>query len=442
MQSVDQSLGYQTVKAWKHVIHLSTTLMEVVGKSHPELLRGLIKTLAGLRTSQNFPYETEVDYTLGKAIRVCGPRFLLTQCIPLGVTGRETEPYDLDGSWLLPILRENISHTELGFFVDYFLPLADVCRSRVQQCKEQQDRIGFRVFDLLQRQMWALLPGFCKQPTDIDVSFKRIAKLLGQAITERPDIRMDVMAALRQLVIHAKTDIKVRVEVSRYAKNYLPLLFNLYTTKPASDEEESHRESAYQTIVYFLQVADSALLHSLFDKAGEKLGTSTAARNSEDETEKSAAQFIWESVLALLRALIVYQDPGRVEGFVQLCLPWILGSDARAQKKAYGIVEDIVGADEETECGRHVRENLARIVKLFVTSKDAVKPTSRAPRLRAINRLASLLSPSGPTRRFLSTAALEGVTAVKGVGEKVRSAGFNLLISIGRIFQVIYAKEV
>nr|CAG4641434.1 EOG090X00E0 [Eurycercus lamellatus] len=434
VRSIEQSLGYQTVKAWKYIIHLSTTLIEVVGKSQPELLTGLIQTLAGLRTSPNFPYETEVDYTIGKAVRVCGPRFLL-KCIPLNITGRETEPYDFSSSWLLPILRENICHTELRFFVEYFLPLAQLCRSRITRCKEEQDRVGFRVFDLLQRQMWALLPGFCKYPTDVDVAFKQIAKLLGQIITDRPDIRMDVMAALRQLVIHSKSDEKIRVEISRYAKNYLPLLFNLFTTKSTTDEEESQRESVYQTIVYFLQVADPVLLYSLFDKAKDKLETATGNLKSEEKSVAEENLFVWESVLALLRALVVYQDQERVEGFVQLCLPWILGSEAKAQKKAYRIVEEIVGAEESGQCGQHVRQSLNRIVKLFITSRDAVKPTSRASRLRCLNRLTSLLSSSTVNKRFLASSALEALAVVKGVGEKVRSAAFGLLIAIGRIFQ-------
>jgi ribosomal RNA-processing protein 12 len=84
------------------------------------------------------------------------------------------------------------------------------------------------------------------------------------------------MAALRQLIIHAKTDDKVRAEIARYAKNYIPLLFNLFTTKSKTDLEESQRESVYQTVIYYLQVADAQLLYSIFDKAQEKLTLASA----------------------------------------------------------------------------------------------------------------------------------------------------------------------
>lgn len=436
-RSIEQSLTYQTVKAWKYVIHLSTTLIESVGKSHPEILVNLIKSLASLRVSPRFPHEAEVDFAIGKAIRVCGPRFLL-KCVPLGITGHEKDNYEFAYSWLLPILRENIQNTELGFFISYFLPLAQTCHSRVPQCRDEQDRVGFRIYDLLQRQMWALLPGFCKCPTDAHVAFKQIAKLLGNVLTDRTDIRMEVLAALRQLIIHSKNDEKIRVEVGRYAKNYLPLLFNLFTTKAKTDEEASQRESVFQTIAFYLKVSDTELLYSLFDKAKVKMETASANLKSDDKATAEENLFIWDSVLALLRALVVYQDQERVESFVQLCLPWMMGNEAKPQKKAYRIVEEIVGAEETSQCGRHVRASLNRIIKLFTSSRELVKPTSRASRLRTLSRLIHLIGqqePSALNRRFLMASASEAAMAVKGVGEKVRAAAFTLLLDVGRILQ-------
>lgn len=34
-------------------------------------------------------------------------------------------------------------------------------------------------------------------------SFKSIAKVLGSAIGDRPDLRMDVMSSLRKLIVHS-----------------------------------------------------------------------------------------------------------------------------------------------------------------------------------------------------------------------------------------------
>ena len=442
VRTVETGLGFQFIQAWKYVIYLSTTLIEVVGKNEPQYLSSLLKSLAGLRASPRFPYEAEVDYAIGKAVRISGPRFLL-KCVPLSITGQE-ESYEFTNSWLLPILRENISHTELCFFIEYFLPLAQKCHARVPKCQQEQDRVGFRVFDLLQRQMWALLPGFCKYPTDISTSFKMIARLLGQVISDRADIRMDVMAALRQLIIHSNEDENIRTEISRFAKNYLPLLFNLYTTKAASDEEESHRRSAYETIGYFLQIADPQLLHPLFDAAKSKLenvnaamaaSSSSAGGGGDDQVVSDENKFVWESVLDLLRVLVVRQDSNRIEEFVQLCLPWIMGGEAKAQKKAYRILEQILNSEVEV-CANHVRHNVSRVVKLFTNSREAVKTTSRASRMRSLCRLATLLEPhkTAANGKFLKAAANEAVAGVREVGEKARSAAFALLVKVGQVY--------
>nr|CAG4647640.1 EOG090X00E0 [Moina brachiata]SVE92835.1 EOG090X00E0 [Moina brachiata] len=438
IRMIEQSLNYQTVKAWKYIIHLSTVMIDVVGKHQPDLLKDLIKALTSLRVSPNFPYETEVDYAIGKLVRVCGPKFLL-QCIPLGITGKEKDSYEFAYSWLLPIMRENIQNTELAFFIEYFLPLAQTCKSRVKD----QDRVAPRVYDLIQRQIWALLPGFCKFPTDVDAAFKQIAKLLGQCLTDRADVRMDVMAALRQLIIHSKSDEKIKAEITRYAKNYIPILFNLYTTKATSDEEESQRASVYETINYFLQVADAELRHSLFDKAKLKLEAATAALKDDDKTKAEANVFLWDAVLALLRSLVVYQTPERIEAFVATCLPWMTGADPRAQKKAYKIIEETIEAEADTECGRHVRNNLDAVVKLFSQSRESVKPTSRASRLRSLVVIVTLLGDqqgNKANRRFVTLSVTEALAGVKGVGDKLRTAAYKLIIAAGSVFQKWNAK--
>ena len=78
--------------------------------------------MAGLRATKDFSFLPELDATVGKAIRVFGPQNIL-QVIPLNLTGTIKDVL-LDQSWLLPLLREHISHTELSHFVSYFLPIA------------------------------------------------------------------------------------------------------------------------------------------------------------------------------------------------------------------------------------------------------------------------------------------------------------------------------
>lgn len=80
--------------------------------------------------------------------------------------------------------------------------------------------------------------------------WKVIAKILGTAIGEYKDLRLDTMTALRKLITssqEANNEENVK-EMARFAKNYLPILFNLYTSKPNGTDEEGQRLAAYETI--------------------------------------------------------------------------------------------------------------------------------------------------------------------------------------------------
>lgn len=49
-------------------------------------------------------------------------------------------------------------------------------------------------------QIWTMLPGFCTCPVDLLTSFKGMARVLGMAINERPDLRLTVCHALRIII--------------------------------------------------------------------------------------------------------------------------------------------------------------------------------------------------------------------------------------------------
>ena len=49
---------------------------------------------------------------------------VLTYCLHF------SDDLDFPRSWLLPVIRDNVMETELGFFTSYFLPLAARLRLR------------------------------------------------------------------------------------------------------------------------------------------------------------------------------------------------------------------------------------------------------------------------------------------------------------------------
>ena len=67
-----------------------------------------------------------------------------------------------------------------------------------------------------------------------------------------------------------------RAVLARYSKNYLPILFNLYTS--SSEAEEGERLPVLQCVQAYLTITDQTLVTSFFNKVLEKI--------AEDDLEK------------------------------------------------------------------------------------------------------------------------------------------------------------
>lgn len=73
----------------------------------------------------------------------------------------------LKRSWMMPLLSSYISHTELGFFYQYFPPLAAKCREIALKQEAAGHKVLQKVFHTLATQIWDLFPSFCTKPTDL-----------------------------------------------------------------------------------------------------------------------------------------------------------------------------------------------------------------------------------------------------------------------------------
>lgn len=73
---------------------------------------------------------------------------------------------------------------------------------------------------------------------------------MGTAVSDRKELRLVVMASIRRLISSAKESENAEdlAEIARFDKNYLPILFNVYTTRPIGTDEEGQRLAALETI--------------------------------------------------------------------------------------------------------------------------------------------------------------------------------------------------
>jgi len=407
-------LKYQYHAAWHVVMAVLAAVSQTTGRQHPQLLYPMLRQLSQLRNADNVGLEKEIDTVVGRAVAAMGPKHLLT-ALPLNITGNETN-YEFKTSWIIPVMRDNISKTELSFFIQYLLPLASKCLERSIRCEEQKDTIGHKTYQVLNYQIWSLLPGFCTAPTDLTTSFKLIAKVLGTQLTARKEIRLDILTGLRNLI---NTSIEVeeqRNELAKYSKNFLPILFNLFTSKPAGSEEAGQRLASLETVKLFLKVSDRVLLASMFDKAIAK-----ASENTVDIFTRDALQ-------DLLRCLLAYIDQGRIKTLYTAALDKITSKDHKEQKKSYRLIEEICKCSTE-DAKQFLSSSLPALQECLVSALSKTSPSSQAPRLHCLISITSSLK--SPGYEFVFASVPEAILCIRAVNKKARDAAYALLVTIG-----------
>ena len=195
-------------------------------------------------------------------MKLIGPRQLLS-IFPLSFESGDT--VNIPNGWLLPILRDNISHSELKFFVSDLVPITATLRTRAETLKQENKTLDAKVCFNLEFQIWSLLPSFCKKPTDLLESFKIIAKTLGILISQRSEIRNILCTSLISLIETCQTDDQ-KIELGRYAKNFLPILFNIFLSEPKP--EDPPQKPVIDCIGSYLSICPQDTLHIFFEKVG------------------------------------------------------------------------------------------------------------------------------------------------------------------------------
>ncbi|KAM9809126.1 LOW QUALITY PROTEIN: RRP12-like protein [Syngnathus typhle] len=125
---VEEGLSYRFHASWPFVLQILGCFYKVAGKeAHPVMTKSL-QSLADLRATPRFPYSGELDLAVGGAVQSMGPETVL-RVVPLNITGYDDD-LEFPRSWLVPVIRDHVKNTRLGFFTSYFLPLASTLKQR------------------------------------------------------------------------------------------------------------------------------------------------------------------------------------------------------------------------------------------------------------------------------------------------------------------------
>ncbi|RVE49136.1 hypothetical protein evm_006257 [Chilo suppressalis] len=462
-KAIGSGLDNPFTQAIKHIILTIAVCFEIGSENVKALLAPLLKKLNDRRESNNFHNNKEVEYATGCAIKSLGPEFVL-KIIPLR---DEPESINLERSWLLPVLKEKIVNSHLKFFATEILEMATFCRKKSRELTVAKDMPGSHTYELLCNQFWALLPSFCNSPTDIKDNFKAVARVLGNVLKDNPEFRLSVMQALRKLITCSTDNEEDTQELARFAKNYLPILLNIYMSPAKGSSAVGQRLAALETIQVYLTISDQSLREELFKNSLQQL-----------ETSKDN-HFQRESILDIIRLLVLYQSS---ENITNLFDQWVIPlcetvlenpkqlKKARKEKqksqameedkpeddkqdtkkelrykerakllemehkKAYRILEELFKSDRDN-CKEFLAANQKKIKKLLMTSLNKAADSSKAARLRCIEHLIRSSPNLTAESKLLRGAIAESVVCTRDINSKCRQCAFNVITCVGEVLK-------
>uniref|UniRef100_A0A3B3XUI3 Uncharacterized protein n=1 Tax=Poecilia mexicana TaxID=48701 RepID=A0A3B3XUI3_9TELE len=414
---VEEGLSYRFHASWPFVLQILGCFYRVAGKqAHPIMTKSL-QSLSDLRSIPQFSFSGELDLAVGGAVESMGPEVVLA-AVPLNITGYNDD-LEFPRSWLVPVIRDHVKNTRLGFFASYFLPLATTLWQRAEELEQQGKKLEAKVYQTLQLQIWTMLPGFCTCPVDLMASFKGVARTLGMAINERPDLRLTVCQALRTLINKSCSTAEEKAELGRFSKNFLPILFNLYTQQPADGDSGAYRMAVLDTIKVYLIVTDMQLICTLLQKASDRL------------TSTESVEFTRLAVMDLVVAMAPFVDESTMAKTFELIRPYMEVKEPGMQKKAYRVLEELCGAERD-ECKSFVLSNLETLKTVLLdTLKNASSPAKR-PRLKCLIHIVKRLNEEH--KGFITALLPEVIICTKEVSVGARKNAYSLLVEIGNAF--------
>ncbi|GFU16950.1 RRP12-like protein [Trichonephila clavipes] len=236
--------------------------------------------------------------------------------------------------------------------------------------------ISVRKKKVVSSQIWSLLPGFCKEPTDLGNCFKDYARTLGEVIKTDPSLRLTVLNALRQLI---KTD-ENKEELAKVKQKRTLVLLLLKLVK------------------FTFCITDEQLISTFFEKAIEKVHSA------------ESGIFVQQASIDLCKAMISSIQKEQLQELYEIC-------------------KSLLRSSESEVCQDFVKENLEDLRLLFSETVSGLIPASRALRLYCLGHIVSQATED--VKSTILNIIPEAVLCTKENSLKARTAAYELLVTIG-----------
>ncbi|PWN39044.1 NUC173-domain-containing protein [Ceraceosorus guamensis] len=425
-----------------------------------QLMLPIVSVVADLRAQPEFEHREAADGVIAAAVEVCGPRLVLDK-LPLGLNGEKGAT--TGRAWLLPLMRNRITNTELSHFTQSMVPLSEVLFNKRAAAEEPgpdgkpKRPVEAKVYEALTEQVWALFPAYCDMPTDlIDAVDEKFVALLSNVLYSQPTLRPSVCRGLQLLVERnealsssgAPSDTLVTsfgvdqvigkaniAHLAKLAPQLLAVFFNIFSQSPSS-----RRGFIAEALAAYLRVMKPKDIRDTFERVVAMLQEAlpNLQHSPDKEAGPNAVPPVPHTMLDLLIALIPFLDASsEAHKLFDLALgdDLLLARDSGLQKKTYRILARLIEGPRgltvlrlDGGAGR-VRELL---LKLNDTSSSVVSGAKR-------DRVAvlSALVPRIPSQElhFLPSIIPEAVLSTKEANQGTRTLAYELLVGMGHKMQ-------
>jgi ribosomal RNA-processing protein 12 len=439
------SVKYQT--AWKEVFDALAALFDALRWRGDPYLLPIVKAIGDLRGNDAFQGKKEADEVLGHAIRNIGPKAFLGVLPHNLIKPRSGQP---GRAWLLPLLRDHVSNTELAHFKADLVPLSEVMYQRVIDHGSSEKTMETKIFETVVQQVWATLPGYCDLPLDLEITFdQQFAELLSNLLYKQTELRVDVCRGLQNLVesnqavvaaelsdeelLFERRITKAQAEknlqhLAKLSSNLLAVLFNVYSqTLPQS------RAYILQCINAYLITTPEKDLVETFERVSKMLESELPKPDGplppRKEQTKGSLPPTSHTLLDLIIALSIHLPRATFGSLFQLASsiltnPHLIKADPQLIKKAYKLIPRLSTSPTGSAA---LSSRNSDLQTLILATKDSTPIPARRDRLLAINTILASLPKSDS--HFIPSILSEIVLACKDTNEKARSTGFDLLIT-------------
>lgn len=452
-QISSRALGLLAVKfqtAWMEVFQSLSALFDALRWRGDPYLLPIVKAIGELRTNPGFQGKKEADEVLGRAIRNLGPGAVLG-VLPLNLV--KPVPGQIGRAWLLPLLRDHVSNTNLSQFKVDLIPLSEAMYQRIIDHGSAEKTTDIKVFETVVQQVWATFPGYCDLPLDLSGALDQsFAELVSNLLYKQTELRVDLCRGLQNLVesnqalIASDLDDDVlllerRIQrsdaeknlqhLAQFASNLLAVLFNVYSqTLPQS------RAYILQCINSYLSITPGKDLVETFERVSTMLANelpkadAPPPKKQPSQTPGNKLPPTSHTLLDLVIALSVHLPRSTFASLFSissniLTNTAVLKSDPQLIKKAYKLIPRLATSETGAEA---LKARNSELQQLIIRTSETTPVPARRDRILAIETLVSFLPLSD--LHFIPSILSEVVIACKDSNERARTAGFDLLITL------------